>query len=415
MQIGVIMKLRWNEELKKLILGLAVFLVAAILLANLGLGVFRNQMRREYTALAAGIMENVRREYPQAAEEELFQLLKTPESTEEGEAQLARYGIFSEYGSSTLDSQEKRLWYFQAGMNLFLILTLFLGILAIIAYLQRRQRRIEELQRYMEKVSRGSYRLELEENADDELSGLRNEVYRLTVKLKESAALEQRRRQALADSVANISHQLKTPMTSMTVLLDNLTENEEMDQITRHRFLLEISRQLTGMSWLIATMLKLSRLEAGVVELQRVHVEAGQLVEKCVVRLQTAAEWREVCMDVQLQPGASLVVDENWTVEALCNIVKNAIEHSPSGSSVQIAASENEIYTEIRVTDSGTGISREEREKLFQRFYRGSNAAEDSIGIGLALAKEVVEQQHGHIQVESQEGEGTVFSLKFMK
>lgn len=409
------MKLRWNEELKKLILGLAVFLVAAILLANIGLGAFRNQMRREYTALAAGILENVRREYPQVAEEELFQLLKTPESTGEGETLLARYGIFSEYGSRTLDSQEKRLWHFQAGMNLFLILTLFLGILAIIAYLQRRQRRIEELQRYMEKVSRGSYRLELEENADDELSGLRNEVYRLTVKLKESAALEQRRRQALADSVANISHQLKTPMTSMTVLLDNLMENEEMDPITRHRFLSEISRQLTGMSWLIATMLKLSRLEAGVVELQRVHVEAGRLLEACITRLQTAAEWREVCLEVQLQPGASLTVDENWTVEALCNIVKNAIEHSPAGSSVQIAASENEIYTEIRVTDSGTGISREEREKLFQRFYRGSNAAEDSIGIGLALAKEVVEQQHGHIQVESQEGEGTVFSLKFMK
>lgn len=409
------MKLRWNEELKKLVLGLAVFLAAAILLANIGLGAFRNQMRREYTALAAGILENVRREYPQVTEERLFELLKAPESTGEGEALLARYGIFSENGSSTLDSQEERLWHFQAGMNLFLILTLFLGILAIIAYLGRRQQRIEELQRYMEKLSRGNYRLELEENADDELSGLRNEVYRLTVKLKESAALEQRRRQTLADSVANISHQLKTPMTSMTILLDNLTENEEMDQITRHRFLSEVSRQLTGMSWLIATMLKLSRLEAGVVELQRVHVEAAQLVEKCVTRLQTAAEWREVCLNVQLQPGASLVVDENWTVEALCNIVKNAIEHSPAGSSVQIAASENEIYTEIRVVDSGTGISREEREKLFQRFYRGSNAAEDSIGIGLALAKEVVEQQHGHIRVESQEGEGTIFFLKFMK
>lgn len=409
------MKLRWNEELKKLILMLAVFLVAIILLANISLGAFRNQMRREYTVLAAGILENVRREYPQVDEERLFQLLKTPEPTEEGEALLARYGIFSEYGSRTLDSQEERLWHFQAGMNLFLILTLFLGILTIVAYLQRRQRRIEELQHYMEKLSRGNYRLELEENADDELSGLRNEVYRLTVRLREFAALEKRRRQALADSVANISHQLKTPMTSMTILLDNLTENEEMDRITRHRFLSEVRRQLTGMSWLIATLLKLSRLEAGVVELQREYVEAGQLVEACAARLQTAAEWKEVCLEVRLQPGVSLKVDENWTVEALCNIVKNAIEHSPAGSSVQIAVSENEVYTEIRVEDSGTGISGEEREKLFQRFYRGSNAAEDSIGIGLALAKEVVEQQHGHIQVESREGEGTVFSLKFMK
>lgn len=415
MRKETVMRLRWNEELKKLVFGMGLFLAAAVLLANLGMGVFKNQMRREYTALAAGVLENVRRAYPQVSETELFRLLDAPKSTKEGQSLLAKYGIFAEYGSRTLESQEKRLLYFQAGMNVFLLLILFLGILAIVVYLQKRQRKIEELRHYMEKLSRGNYSLNLEENASDELSGLRNEVYRLTVQLRESAALEQRRRQALADSVANISHQLKTPMTSMTILLDNLAENEEMDQITRHRFLSEVRRQLTGMSWLIATMLKLSRLEAGVVELQRAPVEAEQLVEKCIVRLQTAAEWKEVCLRVKLQPGAALNVDENWTAEALCNIMKNAIEHSPAGSSVQISAVENEVYTEIRVADSGIGISMEEREKLFQRFYRGSNAVQDSIGIGLALAKEVVEQQHGHIQVESQEGEGTVFSLKFMK
>jgi len=409
------MKLRWNGELKKLILGLGGFLIAAVLLANVGLGIFRNQMRREYTALAAGLLENARQAYPQVSEEELFWLLDAPEAAGEGQALLARYGIFTEYGSRTLERQEERLWHFQAGMNLFLVLFLLLGSLVILVYLQRRQHRIEELRHYMEKLSRGDYRLELEENANDELSGLRNEVYRLTVQLRESAALEQKRRQALADSVANISHQLKTPMTSMTILLDNLTENEEMDQFTRHRFLSETSRQLTGMSWLIATMLKLSRLEAGVVELRRMPVEAGLLVEKCIAKIQTAAEWKGVGLDTRVQPGASLTADENWTVEALCNIVKNAIEHSPTGGSVQIAAAENEIYTEIRVADSGIGISGEEREKLFQRFYRGSSAAEDSIGIGLALAKEVVERQHGYIQVESREGEGTVFSLKFMK
>lgn len=409
------MRLKWNGELKKLILWLGLFLTVAILLANLGLIFFRNRMRREYTILAAGILENVQQAYPQVSEEELLELLDAPKTTGEGQVLLARYGIFSEYGSQTLESQERRLLRFQLGMNAFLLLILFLGSLVIIAYLYKRQRRIEELRLYMERLSRGVYSLELEENMDDELSGLRNEVYRLTVQLRESAALEQRRRQALADSVANISHQLKTPMTSMTILLDNLAQNEEMDQITRHRFLSEVSRQLTGMSWLIATMLKLSRLEAGVVDLQRTQTEARRLVEKCVSRLQTAAEWREVRMDVALQPEAALYVDENWTVEALCNIVKNAIEHSPAGGTVRIFVAGNEIYTEIRVADEGIGISGEEREKLFQRFYRGSNAAQDSIGIGLALAKEVVEQQHGHVQVESREGEGTVFSLKFMR
>lgn len=188
-----------------------------------------------------------------------------------------------------------------------------------------------------------------------------------------------------------------------------------MDHITRQRFLSEVRRQLTGMSWLIATMLKLSRLDAGVVELKRVLLDAGVLVERCFEKLQTTAEWREVRLEAELQPGASLTVDENWTEEALCNIVKNAIEHSPAGGKVQVVTQENEVYTEIRVQDGGPGISQEEREKLFQRFYRGEGADRDSIGIGLALAKAVVEQQHGHIQVESQEGEGTVFSLKFMK
>lgn len=211
------MRLRWNEELKKLIRGVVLFLVAAVLLANLGLGVFKNRMRRDYTALAAGVLENVRQAYPQVSEEQLFRLLDVPGATEEGWEILARYGIFTEYGSRTLESQEERLLRFQMGMNAILLLTIFLGILAIIIYLQRRQHRIEELQRYMEKLSRGNYCLNLEENNDDELSGLRNEVYRLTVQLKESAALEQGRRQALADSVANISHQLKTPMTSMKI------------------------------------------------------------------------------------------------------------------------------------------------------------------------------------------------------
>ena len=409
------MRLRWNDEIKKLILSLGLFSAVILILGNLGIGIFRNQMRREYTALAAGILENMQQTYPQISEDELIRLLEAPEYPSGGRELLARYGIFEEYGSRTFGGQEKRLQYLQVGINLFLLLVLFLGSLRIIFYLQKRQRRIEELQCYMEQLSRGNYRLELEENQDDELSGLRNEIYRITVQLRESAALEQHRRKALSDSVADISHQLKTPMTSMTILLDNLTENEDMDENIRQRFLSEVRRQLTGMSWLIATMLKLSRLEAGVVELERVPLQAQLLVEKCFDRLQTTAEWKGVCLEKELQPEASLTVDENWTAEALCNIVKNAIEHSPAGGSVQVMTAENEVYTEIRVTDGGDGISQEEREKLFQRFYRGNGAARDSIGIGLALAKEVVEQQHGHIQVESQEGKGTVFSLKFMK
>ncbi|MCM1120895.1 MAG: HAMP domain-containing histidine kinase [bacterium] len=316
------MRLRWNDEIRKLILRMGLFLVVTLVLGNLGISSFCNQMRREYTTLAAGILESLRQSYPQISEDELIQLLEAPRCTSEGLEVLARYGIYEENGSRTFGEQEKRLLYFQMGTNLFLLLVLVMGILWFILYLQKRQRRIEELQRYLEQLSRGNYRLELEENQDDELSGLQGEIYRITVQLRESAALEQRRRKALADSVADISHQLKTPMTSMTILLDNLTENEDMDEITRQRFLSEIRRQLMGMSWLTATMLKLSRLEAGVVELERAPQQAQLLVEKCFDRLQTTAEWREVQLKNELQLGVSLTVDENWTLEALCNIVK---------------------------------------------------------------------------------------------
>lgn len=409
------MRLRWNEESKKLLLSLGLFLVLSLVLGNLVISFYQNRMRSEYNLLVANMIETVQKAYPQASEPELISMLETEELSAEGERILARYGIFTENGSKTFSRQERQITFFRIGMNFFLLGILAVGIGLVLADLQSRQKRIEQLQRYMERLQRGDYRMELEENGDDELSGLRNEVYRLTVLLKETAALAQQRRQALADSVTNISHQLKTPLTSMTILLDNLLEDEEMDEITRHRFLAEINRQLTGMSWLIATLLKLSRLEAGVAEFERKPVEVQKLVEECLSRLETAAEWKGITLETRLQPGAVLTVDENWTLEALCNIVKNAIEHSPSDSSVQIRASENDVYIEINVLDSGTGIPKEEREKLFQRFYRGSNAAEDSIGIGLALAKEVVEQQHGRIEIESEEGQGTLFSLKFMK
>ncbi|MCM1091296.1 MAG: HAMP domain-containing histidine kinase [Muribaculum sp.] len=412
------MRLRWNEEVKKLFFMLLLFMAAGFLLGNLGMEIFKNYMRYENSVFMGNILERVREHYPQVPEEELIALFNTSEfGSSESFAwdTIARYGVFEELGSRTFTRQENMLKHLQWGSNLFLLAVFLTGTVGITGYLGKRQKEIDGLQKYMEQLGQGKYRLELENNADDELSGLRNEIYRLTVLLREQAALAKEQRKALADSVADISHQLKTPLTSITVLADNLAGDEEMDADTRHRFLSEIIRQLSGMSWLIATMLKLSRIEAGVVELKREKMSTGELVEECMQRLESAAEWRGVRLQAVLQEGACFTVDANWTLEALCNIMKNAIEHSPEGGVVTISTSENEVYTEICVSDSGVGIAREEREKLFRRFYRGSAASEDSVGIGLSLSKAIVEEQNGHIVVESEEGKGTSFLLKFMK
>lgn len=408
-------RFRWNGEMKGLAVKLFLFAAAGLIFVNAGIGFYKEQMRKEYIQFTGAVLEQVLEAYPNVSQEALIGLLDAESSTQRGQAILARYGVSSEWGSHTFDAQERQLQKLHVFGNLFYVSLFSVGIFCVFLYQHRRQEQIDKLQVYMEQLERGDYCLELEDNADDELSGLRNEIYRLTVLLKEQAGLEQNRRMALADSVANISHQLKTPLTSAIVLADNLVGDEDMKPEVRHHFLTEILRQLTGMSWLITAMLKVSRLEAGVVELNRQRVPVRTLVERCVKGLETLAEWKDVRLELLLQEDIVLNVDESWTIEALGNIVKNAIEHSPAGGSVEINALENEIYTEISICDNGVGISEKERQMLFQRFYRGTTPMEDSVGIGLALSKEVVERQNGRISVESEEGRGTVFCLKFMK
>ena len=240
-------------------------------------------------------------------------------------------------------------------------------------------------------------------------------LFRSTVLLKEQAVRAAEQKKALADSMADISHQLKTPLTSMTVLMDNLADDIDMDPAIRRHFITEITYQLTNMSWLVSTLLKISRLDAGVVELDRESLEVASLVGEALQKVEVAAEWNQVSFALKIPEDAVLVADRKWTAEALANILKNAVEHSPRDAVVEISAEENDVYTGIFVRDRGKGIGEEERKKLFNRFYRGTSAREDSVGLGLALAKEIIEKQKGYVSVESERDKGTCFAVKFLK
>lgn len=413
------MRLKWNGEVKKLAASFCAVSALLLLLGNFGAMGCRNALRKDYNDFLAAVVGNVMAIYPELDEETLVKVLQSDGNRESGVHFLKRYGVLDSWGSRTFLKTERNLTLIQVGVNVFGVL-LTAGVAGcFFCYLRRRQKKIEGLEDYMESLGRGIYALEIEDNADDELSGLRNEIYKLTVLLKEQAELASGQKKALADSVANISHQLKTPLTSVMVLMDNLSENTGMDEQTREKFMGEIIRQLSGMSWLVTTMLKLSRLEAGVVELNREKIQLNVLVDRAVQKLEIEAEWRQVSFSVRCPVGQEnrvfIYADEKWMVEAIVNILKNALEHSPKGSVVELFCGENDVYAELRITDHGTGISEEERKKLFQRFYRGSSAKEDSFGIGLALAKEIVEKQNGYIAVDSEEDKGTTFSVKFMR
>ena len=194
---------------------------------------------------------------------------------------------------------------------------------------------------------------------------------------------------------------------------DNLVEDPEMEPETRRRFLQEISRQLIGMKWLVVTLLKLSRLDAGVVEFQKERLSLKKVMESVLEQLEMMAEWKEIGFRTSLEEGA-VVGDEKWISEALQNIVKNAVEHSPQKGTVEISIDENDVYSQVVIRDHGPGIPEKDQKHLLERFYRASKVENENAGIGLALAKEIVERHGGYVSLESDDA-GTAFSVKFLK
>lgn len=404
----------WNRQTKRLAW---VFLLAGmvmLVLVNLTCLTFRRRMNHENNWMMAGILCEVREKYPEVSEEELFGLLDNARDSEARLKLLRQRGIFEQNGDALLGGQERLGRGLCRSMNVLFVLFFLTFSAVTFRSLHRRKKEVDILCRYVNELERGNYVLEVEQNDTGELSGLKNELYKLTVLFREQAEHARANRTALAETVADISHQLKTPLTSVMVLSDNLLENEGMDEQTRQRFLREINVQLNGMKWLVTTLLKLSRFDAGVVELARSPIDVEDLFQAVLQKVELLAEWKQVELVPDVGEKVSLTGDAYWMTEALTNVVKNAIEHSSPGSAVRFSTEENDVYTLIRISDSGGGMDREEMRHLFERYWRGKGASSENAGLGLALAKEVIERQGGYIAVESSEA-GTVFFIKFLK
>jgi len=401
----------WNKNVKSFVMLLAFVFLLGTVCNNLVMHSYISRERRELYQSFSGIISEVLEAYPQVSEEKLIQSLTHRKGALDQDSILRQYGIFAQ--NELYLGQEKQRTLFFACSNIVLLLMAASCFILFLGFWICRGRRLSELSKYMDRVSHGNYDLELKKNSEDELSGLRNELYKLTVSYKEQAERALAGRTALADAVTNISHQLKTPLTSAVILADNLLESPEMDREVRSKFLQEISRQLVGMKWLVVTMLKLSRLDAGVIEFQREKVSLKEIAEGVIQNLDIMAQWREIQFETKLT-GAAVTGDSKWLAEALQNVVKNAIEHSPQGGRVEIEIEENEVYSEISVRDYGEGIPDSEQKHLFERFYRASKVENENVGIGLALAKEIVEKMNGSITVTSDSG-GTCFMIRLLR
>lgn len=409
------MKIVWNRELKKLAAAFAAVWLLALAVINLSMAGYRAAWNREYQSALAAMIGSVQEAYPQARVEDVIPVLNGSDPDGRGWKLLQKYGGFLNGTEIAFYGSRRQVNILQWRLNLTAAVLGAALAGGMFFYLARRQKRIQGICGYMEELARGNYRLDIRENSDDELSGLKNEVYKLTVFFREQAEKAAANRRALADSVADISHQLKTPLTSVTVLVDDLADNEDMDENTRRRFLAEISSQISGVSWLVTAMLKLSRLDAGVVELERKPLKLHALIEEVCGRMELPAELAEVELRREIPEEIQIFGDGQWLTEAFLNVVKNAVEHSEPGGTVEIGAQENDVYTMVTVKNRGEVIPEEDQKHLFERFYRGSTAGKDSVGIGLALTREILKQQNGTVSVESDAEKGTRFFIKFLK
>ena len=300
------------------------------------------------------------------------------------------------------------------GLVFALALSLLFGLLALVVD-NLRNRRIAQLTLEIDAILHGDSQGLLMETGEGELAILRSEIYKMTVRLREQAEALTRDRRYLADSMADISHQLRTPLTSLNLMVP-LLARPNLEAKRRAELVQDMSRQLQRIDWLVSAMLMISKIDAGTVTFRREPVSIARVIDQAKDPLSISMELKGQTFTLQTQRGdEQFMGDLSWTVEAVGNILKNAMEHTPAGGEITVSVSENALYTQIVVRDNGPGIDPEDLPHLFERFYRGKDAAGDSVGIGLALAQMIITRQNGTIKAENARDGGCQFTIRFYK
>ena len=276
----------------------------------------------------------------------------------------------------------------------------------------RRYRRIAELSADIDRILHGEDHVSLNEYAEGELGILQSEVHKMTIRLREQKQSLVDDKIYLADSLADISHQIRTPLTSINLLVSLLSDPGITDE-RRGELSRELYSLLSRIDWLITTLLKMSKLDAGTVQFNSETVPMAELIRKSTESVAIPMELRG--QELNVTADGSFIGDIGWTAEAITNIVKNCMEHTPEGGKVSVTATDNPLFAEIIISDNGSGIAGEDLPHIFERFYKGKNSADNSFGIGLALARTIITTQNGTIKAENILPHGAKFTIRFYK
>ena len=387
-----------------------VFYVAILLIAF----IITYQSYINYSSLVNGfvsqVIDTIKEDNPLFDESKIIKIIN--ESDYDSKT-LNDYGLSSN-DISVLKSFQNNFKK-SLGINLFFVSLGFIILGLFIYYFKRKEKKeLAKIINYIRNLNDGNYDLIINDNKEGIYSLLKNEIYTTTVMLREQKEQALKDKKDLKESLENISHQLKTPLTSITLLVENL-DNPNMSNKMRSEFIKDIKLQIDNINNLIINMLKLSRIDANVVVFKKENINVKKLIFEVLKYLDAIRELKNIDICVAGVNNVSFVGDYKWEFEALSNLVKNCIEYSAENKKITISFSENSCYTKIVIQDEGLGINENEKNKIFERFYRGKNSLENNFGIGLSLAKEIINKDSGNLLIESVLNKGTKFIIKYYK
>lgn len=395
-------------KLKKLLLYiiiLFVFLLSLFLIINIyEYHIYNNNFNKKISSIVSKIEEK----YPNITEEELIDVIS---SENDSETFFKKYSIDIQK-DSILKKNQKSYYAFTTANLLFYIITILIMLLIFLNFNKKKDKEINKITKCIEQINRKNYKLEIDDMSEDELSILKNEIYKTTIMLKEAAENSNKEKLELKESLSDISHQLKTPLTSILIILDNIIDDPDMDKEVREDFVRDIKREINNISFLVQSILKLSKLDTNTINFIVENVKSEKLIKESIKNVSMLSDLRNVDIKLNINDNPVIKCDFKWQVEAISNILKNCIEHSNNGSDVIVTIEDNKVYSKITITDNGGGIDKEDLPHIFERFYKGKNSTPDSVGIGLSLAKAIIEKNNGTINVESSD-KGSSFIIKY--
>jgi len=398
-------------ELKKYIIStLIVFICLFVLFLFLNIYEYKTYTKNFNNKISA-IINVIKKDYPKITDKEIIKIINNDK--------IETNDFFNKYGidvnnKSILIKNDRDYHKFLAINLSFLTITVVILLIIYIRYNYKKEKDIKDIIKCIEQINKKNYEIQIDSISEDELSILKNEIYKTTIMLKEAAENSSKDKLNLKKSLEDISHQLKTPLTSILVMLDNIIEDSNMDEKIRNDFIVDIKRNVLNINFLVQSLLKLSKFDANTIHFVKQENDLKTIVEESIKNVSTLCDLRNINIKLNIKENSKIICDDKWQIEALTNIIKNAIEHSKNNSNIIINIENNNVYSMIEVIDFGEGIAKKDIKHIFERFYKCKNTKTDSIGIGLALAKTIIEEDKGTISVESNKLE-TKFIIKYYK